>query len=392
MSIIIPYSKQFIDNKDIQEVIKVLKGKWLTQGPAIANFEKDIVNYTGAKYAVAVSSCTAGLHLACIALGVKKNNNIITSPITFVSSANSAIFCGAEVIISDIENTTGCMSASLLEKTINNFDNVKAVMPIHFAGKTADMKKISNICKKNRLNIIEDCAHALGSTYPSGEKVGSCKYSDISVFSLHAVKSITAGEGGVITTNNKDIYNSLLKLRSHGINKSNKLLNKKNAYTGKLKNPWYYEMQELGYHYRITDIQCALASSQLKKIDKFIKKRQMLALRYNGAFKLEKNIKILESNGDQLSSNHLYILKFNFVNIGISRAALQNKLSSLGIGTQVHYIPLQIHPYLSDKLKNIDSCNVSISFYNNILSIPLYYDLSFKNQDKVIKSIKEIIN
>ena len=347
----IPYSRQFIDQSDIDAVVEVLKSPLLTQGPSIDAFENSIKEYTGAKYAVAVSSCTAGLHLSCIALGVGENNNLVTSPITFVSSANSAIFCGAQVILSDIDINTGCMSIKNLENTIDNFENIRAVMPVHYSGKTVDMLSVKKLCENKNIKIIEDCAHALGSSYKTGEKVGSCKYSDVSVFSFHPVKSITSGEGGVITTNNEEIYRRLLRLRSHGINKADdEFINKENAYTENLRNNWYYEMQELGFHYRITDIQSALGLSQMTKIKMFMKKRLELVKRYENAFENDKNIKTLISKDVSLSSNHLYVIKINFNKLKLTKANFQKKLLNKGIITQVHYIPLHLHPYLSKKL------------------------------------------
>ena len=388
----IPYSKQFIDQSDIDAVVDVLKSPNLTQGPKIDAFEQSIVDYTGAKYAVAVSSCTAGLHMSCIALDVGKKNNLITSPITFVSSANSAIYCGADVILSDIDVNTGCMKIEDLENTLKGFKNIKAVMPVHYSGNTVDMVSLKKLCNSKKISIIEDCAHALGSSYATGEKVGSCKYSDVAVFSFHPVKSITSGEGGVITTNNEQVYRKLLRLRSHGINKTDdKFVNNKNAFTGGMKNNWYYEMSELGYHYRITDIQSALGHSQMKKIEIFMKKRHQLVEKYDMAFKNEKKIALLTNNA-KLSSNHLYVIKINFSDLKISRAYFQKKLSDKGILTQVHYIPLHLHPYLSKKLLNTSNCSESIKFYDQAISIPLYYDLSFQEQEFVIENIKELVS
>ncbi len=391
MKIKIPYSTQNIDKKDIKSVNSVLKSNWLTQGPKILEFEKSICNYTGAKYAVAVSSCTAGLHLSCIVAGINKSNKIITSPITFVSSANAAIFCNSKVVLSDINSNKACLSIEELKKNIKKFKNIKAVMPVHYAGSAEGMEDIYKICKKNKIFVIEDCAHSLGSNYKSGERVGSCKYSDISVFSLHPVKTITAGEGGVITTNNRLIYERLLRLRSHGINKNSKFINNQNAFTGSIKNPWYYEMQELGYHYRITDIQCALANSQLKKIDKFVNKRKKLAKKYNIEFKKAKNFKVLNTNGSNLSSNHLYVIKIDFSKLKITKAELINKLANNQIGSQVHYLPLHFHPFLSNKIINKRNCKNSERFYKAALSIPLYFNLTYNEQLYVIKKIRELV-
>ena len=284
-----PYGQHYIDNQDIKEVTKVLKSPYLTQGPKINEFENAVAKYVGSKYAVAVSSCTAGLHICGIAAGITRNTYAITSPITFVSTANAITYNNGKVLFSDINPKDINIDINKVKTLIKSKKKIKAIFPVHFGGYPCRMKELNQISKKKSLIIIEDAAHGLGGKYLSGEKIGSCKYSDMCVFSLHPVKSIAAGEGGVITTNNFDLYRKLIRLRSHGINKlDDKFLNNSFSKSDGFSNPWYHEMQEIGFHYRITDIQAALALSQLKKLDKFIEKRRKLSKIYDKAFKNSK--------------------------------------------------------------------------------------------------------
>ena len=352
----IPYSRQFVDEKDIKEVVKVLKSPYLTQGPKILETEKYISKYVGSKYAVLVSSCSLGLHIACKAIDIKKK--VITTPISFVSTANSATHCGAKVIFSDIDTDTINLSPHHLSKTLKNNSNVKCVIPVHMAYASVNMKEIYNISKFNKLKIIKDAAHALGAKYENGSKVGSCKYSDMTVFSFHPVKIITGGEGGVVTTNNFKIYQKLLELRSHGIYSQNKKFkNKSIAYTNGIKNIWYYEMSNPSFHYRITDIQSSLILSQIKKINKFLKHRKKIAIRYDQYFKKIDFINVFQEKLRSYSSNHLYILNIDFNKFSINRNKFMKYLRKKEIITQVHYIPIyyqpfyKINPYSIKKLK-----------------------------------------
>jgi len=387
----IPYGKHHIDRDDIKSVVKVLKSNNLTQGPIVSAFEREISKYVGSKYSVAVTSCTAGLHLAAIVSGMKKGKNLLTSPITFVSTANSALLCGAKTLFADIDVNTVNLSTSSI-KSIVLKKKVHAVAPVHFGGLPCNMLKIKKIADKIGATIYEDAAHAFGSSYESGEKVGSCKYSEMTIFSFHPVKSITTGEGGIITTNSKKIYNQLLRLRNHGLEKTqDKFKFKNNSLTDGLKNPWYYEMQELGYHYRITDIQCALGLSQLKKINKFISKRRLLAQRYDKAFNNLKNCQPIQKNMRKRSSNHLYVLKIDFNRLQKNRAELMSEFKKAEIMTQVHYIPVTEHPFFAKKNNKKDKLKNSYDYYNSALSIPLFYDLDKKKQNHVIEKVKKLI-
>ena len=388
----IPYGKHHIDDDDIKAVVDVLKNKFLTQGPMIEKFEKAICNYVGAKYAVAVSSGTAALHLSALAAGVKSGNSIVTSPITFVSTANAAFYCGGGVYFADIEPLSINISPKKIEDVIEANNDICAIFPVHFGGLPCDMEALSDISERYNLFMVEDAAHALGANYSNGQKVGSCCYSDMTIFSFHPVKSIAAGEGGLITTNDEALYRKLIRLRSHGINKLNDpLLNQNESMTDESVNRWYYEMQELGFHYRITDIQCALALSQLKKLDKFIERRRMLVNKYDSYFKGLEFLSPAQSLSRELSSHHLYVLRIEFDKVNITRNKFMQLLREKEIITQVHYIPLPIQPYYKSKGFDIIDYPEANSYYEEAISIPLFYDLTDAQQDYVVKVILEIL-
>ena len=387
----IPYSKQSISIIDALRVARQVKFKSLTQGNQIQKFENSVADYVGSKYAVAVSSATAGLHLAHLAIGHPIGSNVATSPISFVASANTIIYSGQTPFFVDIDFDSGSMSVDKLTDLINQ-TKISTVVPVHYAGLPCDMKRIHEVCKEKNISIIEDAAHALGATYDSGEKVGSCTYSDMTVFSFHPVKSITTGEGGMITTNNKKLYDELLKLRTHGIERKevgfqNKIL----GYSDGQPNLWYYEMDSLGYHYRLTEIQAVLGYSQMKKIDKFMKARQSIAKRYDKYLSNIKNIKKSQSKNNGGSANHLYTIKIDFAKIKSSRNDLMNKLREIGIVTQVHYIPIPLHPYYKRLGYDVDNLPNTMNFYFQILSIPIYPKLSILKQFKVYKNLNKLL-
>jgi len=392
MKNLIPYGKHYIDEEDIEAVVDVLRHKNLTQGRMVNEFEESVAKFVGAKYAVAMSSWTAGLHMACLVAGVKENHLVATSPITFVASANAAKFCQADPIFCDIDRLSLNISPIQLQAVVRNTpDKIQAIIPVHFAGTPCDMKSIHSIAREVDSYVIEDAAHALGAKYSDGSMVGSCGYSDMTGFSFHPVKSIAAGEGGMITTNNKDIYEKLLKLRSHGISKSDKHINHSSAYTNEIQNPWYYEMQELGFNYRITDIQCALGLSQLKKLPKFLARRRDLVTQYDNAFSHLKNLTPTQLAYRNQSSHHLYVIRINFDAIVMSRAELMGELRKEGVLAQVHYIPVTSHPYYQEL--GFDSADYpeALKYYEEALSIPLYYSLTNEDQDRVISLITKLI-
>ncbi|OGX34110.1 MAG: UDP-4-amino-4,6-dideoxy-N-acetyl-beta-L-altrosamine transaminase [Omnitrophica WOR_2 bacterium RIFCSPLOWO2_02_FULL_50_19] len=375
----IPYGHQKIDKKDVEAVIRVLKSDRITQGPMIREFEEALCGYTGAKYAVCVSSGTAALHIACLAAGLKQADEIITSPITFVASANCAIYCGARPVFADVDPKTANIKPGEVLKTITK--KTRIVIPVDFAGLPCDLEEVHEIAHRNNLIVIEDAAHALGAEY-KGTQAGSCKYSDMAVFSFHPVKSITTGEGGAVLTNNKDLYKALMVFRNHGITKDPGSIDEKMKDCG-----WYYEMQKLGFNYRITDIQAALGLSQLKKADVFIEKRRKIAAIYNKAFNGNEYFDFPEENNkEKYSSYHLYpiILKDRFRN---KRKEVFLKMRNSGLGVQVHYIPVYLQPYYQDLGFKKGLCPDAESYYEKEISIPIYPAL----KDADIKYVINII-
>jgi UDP-4-amino-4,6-dideoxy-N-acetyl-beta-L-altrosamine transaminase len=382
--IMIPYGRQLIEDDDIAEVIATLKSDFLTQGPKIAEFEKEICNYTGAKYCVAVANGTAALHLAVAALALPGDCEGITSPITFTASSNSMAYCGIKPVFADIDPNTYNILPSAIRSKITL--KTRLIIPVHFAGQPADMDEISNIAKNYGLKVIEDAAHAIGSKYSDGSFVGNCRYSDMTIFSFHPVKTITTGEGGAITTNDPILYQKIMLLRSHGITKDVKFL---------IQNPgpWYYEMHELGFNYRMTDIQAALGISQLKKIDRFCKRRREIVSLYNKAFeKTAPIIQIPVERGSVRSCFHLYVVQIDFEKIGITRDVFMKKLTEKGVGTQVHYIPVHTQPWYRKNFgyKNGD-LPIAEKYYEKALSLPLYPAMSDDDVYFVIKSIMELL-
>jgi perosamine synthetase len=388
----IPYGRQYIDDDDIRAVVEVLRSGLLTQGPAVEAFEQAVRDYVGAKYAVAVSSCTAALHLAALAAGVRRERQVITSPITFVASANAAYYAGGSAAFADIEPDTINMSAGSLARALECAKDPAAVVPVHFAGLPCKMDAIGDVADAAGVPIIEDAAHALGAVYEDGVRVGACPRSLMTVFSFHPVKLIAAGEGGMITTNDESIYRHLLRLRSHGINKLDDPLRcPEAAYEGDEPNPWYYEMQEIGFHYRITDIQSALGRSQLAKIDRFIERRRQLVAAYDEALAGLDACRPAQVSGRDRSGHHLYVLRIEFARAGLTRGALMRALRSRGIVTQVHYIPVQAHPFYRDQGFSLDDCPAAVSYYEEALSIPLFYDLSDDQQLHIVTCLRDLL-
>ncbi|MBI2054307.1 MAG: UDP-4-amino-4,6-dideoxy-N-acetyl-beta-L-altrosamine transaminase [Candidatus Staskawiczbacteria bacterium] len=369
---IIPYGHQWIDNNDIEEVVKVLKSDWLTQGRKVEEFEKAVAKYCKAKYAVAVSSGSSALHSAYIAGGIKSGDEIITTPLTFAATSNMLVALGAKPVFVDVEKETLNINQGLIEKQITK--KTKAIAVVDFAGHPADYAKIFRIAKKHKLLVIEDASHALGAEYKN-KKIGGL--ADMTIFSFHPVKNITTGEGGMIATNSKDFYEKLKIIRNHGMVKKPE------------KGGWYYEIENPAFNYRITDIQCGLGLSQLKKINKFLKRRRDVARIYEEALSNIKEIIILKEKDYAKSAWHIYPVRLT----GVDRKKAFEQLREMGIGVQVHYMPLHLHPFYKNKFgyKKGDFPEAE-EYYERAITLPLFPKMTDKEVELVIKSVKKILN
>jgi UDP-4-amino-4,6-dideoxy-N-acetyl-beta-L-altrosamine transaminase len=379
----IPYGRQWIDEADEQAVQRVLRSDFLTQGPEVARFEQALLDLTGAKYCVAVSSGTAALHLAVAVLGIEKGAEGITSPITFVASANAMLYSGLVPCFADIDPRTYNLDPAEVEKKLPA--KTRLLLPVHFAGQPADMPALHNLARTMGCRVIEDASHAIGSSYSSGEPVGSCRYSDLTVFSFHPVKTITTGEGGAVTTNDRELYERLLLSRTHGITREPALLSEN-------PGPWYYEMQELGFNYRLTDLQAALGTSQLAKLSRFRNRRRQIVAAYNKAFQGTEVLTTPYEAPRQVSCFHLYVLQVDFASAGRDRRAVMEALRGREIGTQVHYIPVHLQPYYRKRFGySPGDFPVAESYYLRALSIPLYPAMSDEQVQWVVEGIRETL-
>ena len=375
----ISYGRQWIFEEDIEEVVKVLKSDWLTQGPDIEEFEKAVANYVNAKYAVAFNSGTAALHGAYFAAGLKEGDELITSPITFVSTSNAAAFLGATPVFVDIDMKTYCIDPQKIEEKITS--KTKVIAPISLAGYPVDISKIKEVAKKHNLVVVEDAAHALGAI--RNEKMVG-EEADITVFSFHPVKPITTGEGGMAVTNNKEFYEKLKIFRTHGITKDEKYLTKNDG-------PWYYEQHYLGFNYRLTDFQSALGLSQLKKIEKFVERRNKIAATYDKAFK-DNPLLIIPPRRNEDNWRHAYHIYPLLLDGSVGRKEVFMKLREKGIYCQVHYIPVHTQPYYREKFGyKFGDYPVAEEYYRREITIPLYPKMEDDDVDYVIKSIREVL-
>ena len=361
------YGKQFLDQADYDVVLECLGGDFLTQGPKIAEFEAAICQYTDAKYCVAVANGTAALHIAALALELDAEDEVITSPNTFLASANCILYAGAKVKFSDIEPDTANIDPKEIEKAIT--PNTKAITPVHFAGQSCDMEKIAQIAQKHNLKIIEDAAHAIGSDYRD-TKVGSCKYSDMTVFSFHPVKTITTGEGGAITTNSEELYNKMLALRNHGMHRD-----------GDMVGSWKYEMRELGFNYRMTDMQAALGLTQLAKLDEFKARRREIVAFYNDQL----NCKHLIEHDYSNACFHLYPILLD------NRDEFYYNAREIGLNLQVHYIPVHTQPYYQGLGFKVGDYPVSEKYYAKTISLPLYPALTDEDVEEIVCRVKTLL-
>jgi UDP-4-amino-4,6-dideoxy-N-acetyl-beta-L-altrosamine transaminase len=383
----IPYGRQSISENDIQAVVEVLRSDWLTQGPSVELFERTIAGYCGVSHAVAVNSATSALHIACLAAGLGPGDTLWTSPNTFVASANCALYCGARVDFVDIDPRTYNMSVDALQEKLTKAEDAgclpKVVIPVHFAGQPCEMLRIAELASRYGFTVIEDASHAIGGKY-LGEPVGNCRYADMTVFSFHPVKIVTTGEGGVVTTNNRELHQRLVRLRSHGITRDPALMQ------GESHGDWYYQQVELGYNYRMTDMQAVLGASQMSRIDEFVTRRHALVNRYNrllGGMPLV--LPWQDSAG--YSAYHLYVVRVASDRTAISRRQAFAALRAANIGVNVHYIPVHTQPYYRQMGFAEGMFPQAEKYYSEALSLPMFPAMTDTQQDRVVAVLHDIL-
>ncbi len=380
----IPYARQSVSEEDISAVVSVLRSDWLTQGPAIVEFERSVADYCGASHAVAVNSATSALHIACLAIGLGPGDTLWTSPNTFVASANCALYCGASVDFVDIDPATGNMSIDSLTRRLEEAEKQgklpKVVIPVHFAGQSCEMDRIAILARRYGFKVIEDASHAIGGRYQD-TKIGASAFSDMTVFSFHPVKIITTGEGGMIVTNNKDLYDRLTLFRSHGITRDPAMME------GESHGPWYYQQVALGFNYRITDIQAALGRSQMNRLDEFVTRRNLLADRYDRLLK-DIPLSLPLRRPEAYSACHLYVVRLMD---GQDHLRVFNELRANGIGVNLHYIPVHAHPYYRGLGFKDGAFPEAERHYREAISLPMYFSLTDAEQDRVVETLGNIL-
>ena len=383
----IPYGKQSITQADIDAVVEVLQSDWLTQGPAIARFEQTVAAYTGAAHGVAVNSATSALHMACLALGLGPGDWLWTSPNTFVASANVGLYCGAQVDFVDIDPRTYNLSVEYLAAQLAQAEAEqrlpKVVVPVHFAGQSCNIATIHRLAQRYGFAILEDASHAIGATY-QGDAVGCSRFSDLTVFSFHPVKIITTGEGGMVMTNRPELYEKLIRLRTHGITREAHLM------TEPSHGPWYYQQLELGLNYRMTDIQAALGTSQMDRLDTFVARRRELAARYDDRLQ-GLPLTCPWQHPETQSSWHLYVVRLHLDSLGKSHRQVFESLRQAGIGVNLHYIPVHTQPYYQALGFQWGDFPQAEQYYREAISLPLYYGLTDAEQDRVIQVLQEVL-
>ncbi len=383
----IPYGRQDINQADIDAAIDVLKSDFLTQGPKIPQFENAVAEYVKASHAVAVNSATSALHIACLALGLGEGDWLWTSPNTFVASANCGLYCGAQVDFIDIDPCSYNMCPKQLEQKLIQAKQKnklpKVVIPVHFAGQSCNMKRIHQLGREYGFKIIEDASHAIGAKYLN-QPVGNCQYSDITVFSFHPVKIITTAEGGLATTNQTNLAEKMQLLRSHGVTRDPALMTKQ------ADGVWYYQQVELGFNYRITELQAALGMSQMQRLEEFVAKRHQLQKRYDQQLK-DLPIVLPHQSTDSYSSLHLYPIQLELEKISLTHAQVFDELREQGLGVNLHYIPVHTQPYYQNMGFKPGDFPQAESYYKRAISIPLYQGLSFEQQDKVVSTLKKVL-
>ena len=395
----LPYGRPSLDDEDIAAVTAVLRGDWLTTGPAIEKFERELAEQVGAKHAVVCSNGTAALHLGMLALDLGPGRAVVVPALTFLATANAARYVGAEVVFADVDPETGLMGPRELEQAIARCDQGKpaAVVPVHYAGQCADLPEISAIARQHDMAVVEDAAHAIGTTYDhagQSHDIGACHHSDVTMFSFHAVKTVTMGEGGALTMSDPVLAAKARLFRNHGMTKNqHEFANVEfgiSAENG--ANPWYYEMPEVGFNYRATDIQCALGSSQLKKLAEFVAKRSRLAEIYDERLvSLSTYVVPLRRVESCRPAWHLYAVRVDFAKLKIDRAGLMTRLKELGIGSQVHYIPVHLQPYYQARYGTLTLTGAE-SLYGELLSLPLFPGMEEADVGRVDDALTQVLD
>ena len=378
------YGKQSVSGDDIRAVADVLRSPLITQGPMVECFEQRMAEYCGAKYAVAVTSATAALHIACRAAGLGEGDTLWTSPITFVASANCGRYCGADVDFVDIDDATYNMSVDELEKKLAAGGRPKVVIPVHLCGQSCDMERIHALAQKYGFTVIEDASHATGATYKD-TRIGSCGYSEMAVFSFHPVKIITAGEGGMVLTNRKDLYDKLSILRTHAIVRDSAQM------THEPDGEWYYQQIDLGYNYRMTDFQAALGYSQMDRLEAFVARRRRLAKRYDELL-ADLPLRTPKQASDTNSSWHIYVVRMDKDRVPKSKQTIFEEMRERGIQLNLHYIPVHLQPYYEKLGFRRGDFPVSEQYYEEAFTLPIYYDLTDAEQEQVVSALKEVLS
>ena len=384
---IIPYGRQDISQSDIDAVIAVLQSDFLTQGPIVPIFEKSVADYCSVQYAVAVNSATSALHIACLALGAGKDDIVWTAAITFVASANCALYCGAMVDFVDIDPLSYNISIEHLTEKLIAAEKVgklpKILIPVHLCGQPCDMESIYTLSQKYGFKIVEDASHAVGGKYKDNP-IGNCHYSEITIFSFHPVKIITTGEGGLALTNNEYLAKRMRLFRSHGITRD------ENEMTHTSDGPWYYQQIALGYNYRLTDIQAALGLNQMKRLDEFVERRNAIAKRYDQLL-VDLPVKTPSQHKDSYSAFHLYVIRLNLEKIGKTYSQIFEIFREMGIGVNLHYIPVYHQPYYKNLGFKLGHCSEAEQYYAEAISLPIYPNLSETQQNTVVSVLKKAI-
>ncbi|RTZ14792.1 UDP-4-amino-4,6-dideoxy-N-acetyl-beta-L-altrosamine transaminase [Vibrio aquaticus] len=383
----IPYGKQDINQQDIDSVVDVLKSDFLTQGPQVPAFEQALVSHTGASYAIGVNSATSALHIACLALGLGKGDWLWTSPITFVASANCGLYCGAQVDFVDIDPDTYNMCPKRLEEKLTKAKKEnklpKVVIPVHLCGQPCDMEAIGRLSKQYGFKIIEDASHAIGGRY-KGLPIGNCAYSDITVFSFHPVKIITTAEGGAALTNQQELADKMLLLRSHGVTRDASLMQ------GTIHGDWYYQQIDLGFNYRMSELQAVLGVSQIKRLSEFVSARHHLSKRYSE--KLASLPVVLPYQlPDTYSGLHLFVIRLQLEDISLSHKQVFDALRKRGIGVNLHYIPVHTQPYYQNMGFEQGSFPEAEKYYEEAISLPMFQSMTFEQQDEVVTALEQVL-